>query len=385
MPERASQASTKRPPANQASLDQASLDQAGSDRQAGLDRPGPDGTGPDETGPEGARSAELRVEASLIEEARTARGSEVSPFREFSKAEWARLRADTPMTLTPEEVMRMQGLNDRVSLTEVEEVYLPLSRLLSLYVAATQELFRATRRFLGTEDGKTPFVIGVAGSVAVGKSTTSRLLQALLARWPAMPKVDLITTDGFLHPNAVLQRLGLMERKGFPESYDLPALLRFLSDIKAGLRRVRAPVYSHFFYDVIPGRSVEVDQPDILIVEGLNVLQTGRAPRDGKAIPFVSDFFDFKVYIDADEEVLRRWYVERFMRLRETAFRDPQSYFFRYSQVGDEEAAEIANGIWERINLANLRENILPTRQRADLILTKDPGHQVETVALRKL
>ena len=350
-----------------------------------LEEPRRDQARPDGARPGEARPGEARPGAADVEDARPARGSDVSPFRVFTKAEWARLRADTPMTLTPEEVMRMQGLNDRVSLTEVEEVYLPLSRLLSFYVAGTQELFRATRRFLGTEDGKTPFIIGVAGSVAVGKSTTSRLLQALLARWPAMPKVDLITTDGFLYPNSVLQRLGLMERKGFPESYDLPALLRFLSDIKAGLRQVRAPVYSHFFYDVIPGRAVEVDQPDILIVEGLNVLQTGRAPRDGKAIPFVSDFFDFKVYIDADEEVLRRWYVERFMRLRETAFRDPQSYFFRYSQVGDEEAAEIANGIWERINLANLRENILPTRPRADLILTKDPGHQVETVALRKL
>ncbi|MDQ4059606.1 MAG: type I pantothenate kinase [Pseudomonadota bacterium] len=335
--------------------------------------------------PNGAASDPIGPDDARLDEARLDWGREVSPYRVFTKPEWARLRADTPMTLTPEEVMRLQSLNDRVSLTEVEEVYLPLSRLLSLYVAATQELFRATRRFLGTEDGKTPFILGVAGSVAVGKSTTARLLQALLARWPAMPKVDLITTDGFLYPNAVLAREGLMERKGFPESYDLPTLLRFLSDIKAGQRSVRAPVYSHFFYDVIPGRFVEVDQPDILIVEGLNVLQTGRAPRDGKAIPFVSDYFDFSVYLDADEEVLRRWYIERFLRLRETAFRDPQSYFHRYSQLTDSEAVTIADDIWERINLVNLRENVLPTRQRADLILAKDPQHQVEAVALRKL
>src|SRR5476649_456628 len=233
----------------------------------------------------------------------------LSPYRTFSRAEWAALREDTPMTLTSEEVTRLRSLHDRLDIKEVEEIYLSLSRLLSLYVSATQRLHRAQQRFLGTEDAKVPYIIGVAGSVAVGKSTTARVLQALLARWTNVPKVDLITTDGFLLPNAVLEREGLMEKKGFPESYDLPALLRFLADVKAGRRPVRAPVYSHLVYDVMPNHWVEIDRPDILIVEGLNVLQTGQLPRDGKAIPYVSDFFDFSVYIDAEEEVLKSWYV----------------------------------------------------------------------------
>jgi type I pantothenate kinase len=309
----------------------------------------------------------------------------LSPYRVFSRAEWARLRADTPMTLTPEEVTRVRSLHDRLDMEEVEEIYLPLSRLLSLYVEATQRLFRAQQGFLGTIDTKMPFIIGVAGSVAVGKSTTARLLQALLARWPNVPRVDLVTTDGFLFPNAVLEREGLMEKKGFPESYDLNTLLRFLTDVKAGHRPARAPVYSHLVYDVMPNHWVEIDRPDILIVEGLNVLQTGRLPRDGKAIPFVSDFFDFSVYLDADEEVLRAWYVERFLALRETAFRDPKSYFHRYSTMTDAEAAETATSIWTRINLVNLHENILPTRQRADLILKKAHSHRIEEVALRRL
>jgi type I pantothenate kinase len=309
----------------------------------------------------------------------------VSPYHVFSRAEWAARREDTPMTLTPDEVVRLRSLHDRLDIAEIEEIYLPLSRLLSLYVAATQRLFVAQQRFLSTEDAKTPYVIGVAGSVAVGKSTTARVLQALLARWPNMPKVDLITTDGFLYPNAVLERDNLLERKGFPESYDLPALLRFLYDIKAGRRPVQAPVYSHLIYDVVPHQQIEIDRPDILIVEGLNVLQTGRLPRDGKAIPFVSDFFDFSIYLDADEDVLMQWYVERFLALRETAFRDPKSYFHRYSQLSDVEASDTATSIWTRINLLNLHENILPTRRRADLILTKQKNHAVHEVALRKL
>ncbi len=262
---------------------------------------------------------------------------------------------------------------------------MPLSRLLSLYVAATQSLFRAQQDFLGTKDAKMPYIIGVGGSVAAGKSTTARVLQALLARWPNVPKVDLITTDGFLYPNAVLEREGLMDKKGFPESYDLPALLRFLSDIKAGRRPVRAPVYSHLIYDIIPNQWVEIDRPDILIVEGLNVLQAGRLPRDGKAVPFVSDFFDFSVYLDADEDVLLRWYVDRFLTLRGTSFADPKSYFHRYARLSDKEAIATATSIWNRINLVNLRENILPTRPRADLILKKGESHLVEEVALRRL
>jgi type I pantothenate kinase len=270
-------------------------------------------------------------------------------------------------------------------MAEVEEIYLPLSRLLSLYVLATQRLFRVQQAFLGTEDSKMPYVIGVAGSVAVGKSTTARVLQALLARWPDTPKVDLVTTDGFLYSNAVLEHEGLMEKKGFPESYDLAALLRFLADVKAGRRPARAPVYSHLIYDVLPNEWVEIDRPDILIVEGLNVLQAGRAPRDGKAIPFVSDFFDFSIYLDAAEDVLLSWYVDRFLTLRVTSFADPKSYFHRYSKLSDTEAVEVATSIWKRINLLNLHDNILPTRQRADLILKKGESHLVEEVALRRL
>jgi type I pantothenate kinase len=309
----------------------------------------------------------------------------LSPYRTFSRAEWAALREDTPMTLRSEEVTRLRSMHDRLDMSEVEEIYLPLSRLLSMYVAATQRLFLVQQRFLGTEDAKMPYIIGIGGSVAVGKSTTARVLQALLARWPNVPKVDLITTDGFLYPNAVLEREGLMERKGFPESYDLPALLRFLSDVKAGRRPTRAPIYSHLVYDVVPNHWVEIDRPDILIVEGLNVLQAGRLPKDGEAIPFVSDFFDFSVYLDADEEVLKSWYVSRFLTLRGTAFSDPKSYFHRYSQLTDAEATETATAIWTRINLVNLNENILPTRQRADLILKKGESHGVDEVALRKL
>jgi type I pantothenate kinase len=309
----------------------------------------------------------------------------LSPYHTFSRAAWAELREDTPMTLTPEEVTRLRSMHDRLDMNEVEEIYLPLSRLLSMYVAATQRLFRAQQRFLGTEDAKMPYIIGIGGSVAVGKSTTARVLQALLARWPNVPKVDLVTTDGFLYPNAILERQRLMDRKGFPDSYDLPALLRFLNDVKAGRRPTRAPIYSHLIYDVMPNHWVEVDLPDLLIVEGLNVLQAGYLPKDGEAIPFVSDFFDFSIYLDADEDVLQRWYINRFLTLRGTAFSDPKSYFHRYSKLTDAEATKTATDIWMRINLVNLHENILPTRLRADLILKKGEMHGVDEVALRKL
>ncbi len=308
-----------------------------------------------------------------------------SPYRLFSRDEWAALRADTPLTLTIDDLRKLRATNDPISIDEVVAIYLPLSRLLALYVAATQGLFKATQRFLGAEDGKVPYLIGVAGSVAVGKSTTARVLKALLSRWPNTPKVDLVTTDGFLHPNRVLTEQGLMERKGFPESFNGAALINFLSDVKAGLRNVRAPVYSHLVYDIVLGEEVVVDRPDILIVEGLNVLLPNRPTRDGRDIAFVSDFFDFSVYLDADETLLEDWYVSRFMRLRETAFRDPKSYFRKYGEIGDTEADVIAHDIWRRINLRNLVENVRPTRARASLILTKGASHRIEQVALRKL
>jgi type I pantothenate kinase len=311
--------------------------------------------------------------------------AQLSPYRVFTRSEWAKLRADTPLTLSAEEVEELRGVNDRINLDEVIAIYLPLSRLLNLYVAASQDLFKVTQKFLGGNNHKVPYIIGVAGSVAGGKSTTARILRGLLARWPNHPKVSLLPTDGFLLPNAVLEREGLMNRKGFPESYDLPVLLRFLSDIKAGKRDVRAPVYSHLTYDIEPGKHITVDQPDILIAEGLNVLQTGRPPRDGKAIPYVSDYFDFSIFIDADENDLRTWYVNRFFSFRETAFADPKSYFHRYSKLTDVETRETATRIWETVNLVNLRENVLPTRQRADLILRKSADHLVSTVHLRKI
>ena len=308
-----------------------------------------------------------------------------SPYRHFTRAQWAALRADTPLTLTGEDLGRLRSINEPITLEEVIAIYLPLSRLLALYVAATQGLFKATQRFLGADDGKVPYIIGVAGSVAAGKSTFTRVMQALLARWPNTPRVELVTTDGFLYPNAALERDGLMGKKGFPESYDAAALLRFLSDVKAGRRHVAAPVYSHLTYDIMPGDSVVVDRPDILIVEGLNVLLPERRGKEGRGNGVVSDFFDFSIYLDASEADLERWYVARFMRLRETSFRDPRSYFTKYATLGDEAAKAKAREIWTTINLANLRENVLPTRERANLILTKGDAHRIEDVELRKL
>jgi type I pantothenate kinase len=308
-----------------------------------------------------------------------------SPYRVFSREEWAKLRADTPMTLVPRDLDQLSGLIEDLSMVEVEQIYLPLSRLLNLHVAAAQELHAVTNRFLGRKDHRVPYILGIAGSVAVGKSTTARVLRALLARWPDHPRVDLITTDGFLHPNEELNRRGIMQRKGFPESFDTARLLNFLHEVKSGKERVEAPVYSHFHYDILPGQALVIDRPDILIVEGLNVLQPARMPKDGEAIPFVSDFFNFSIYIDADAKVIEEWYVTRFMRLRQTAFRDPGAYFHRYAQLTPDEARAQALEIWRTINEKNLAENILPTRQRARLILRKSANHRIEDVALRRI
>ena len=302
-----------------------------------------------------------------------------TPYLDFSRAAWAKLRAATPLTLTETDLAELRGINERLSLNDVAEVFLPLSRLLNLYVGATQNLHKATDTFLGNLPAKVPYIIGIAGSVAVGKSTTARILAALLARWPDHPKVDLVTTDGFLHPTRVLEERGLMQRKGFPESYDQRRLLQFVADVKSGAERVAAPVYSHLLYDIIPGEEKLVHRPDILLVEGLNVLQTGGART------FVSDYFDFSIYIDADEESIERWYIARFLRLRETVFTDPRSYFHRYAKLSETEAVETARHIWESINGPNLRDNIQPTRERAHLILRKGADHLIESVRLRKL
>ena len=309
----------------------------------------------------------------------------LAPYHRFTKAQWSALRADEPMTLDAADIQRLRTLSDPISLEEAEEVYLPLTRLLSFYVEAVQGLHNVSTRFLETPDQKVPFIIGVAGSVAVGKSTTARILRALLQRWPSSPKVDLVTTDGFLLPNAVLSERGIMERKGFPESYDRSRFVQFLSDIKSGKSQVAAPVYSHLVYDIVPDQQVVIDRPDILIVEGLNILQPGELPKTGKPILFASDFIDFSIYIDADENDLRDWFMERFFQLRETAFRDPTSFFRRFAEMSKDEAGAFGKMVWQTINLPNLQQNVVPTRGRADLILKKGKSHAIETVKLRRV
>ncbi|MBP3088907.1 type I pantothenate kinase [Corynebacterium sp. sy017] len=307
-----------------------------------------------------------------------ARPKDSSPYLDFDRESWRHLRKSMPQVLTEEEVVALRGVGENVDLTEVTEVYLPLSRLIHLQVQARQELTAATETFLGDRFSHVPFVIGVAGSVAVGKSTTARLLQVLLQRWDSHPRVDLVTTDGFLFPAAELDKRGIMERKGYPESYDQRALLRFVTDVKSGKAHVQAPVYSHTRYDRIPDETIDVDRPDILIVEGLNVLQTGPTLT-------ISDLFDFSVYVDAKTHDIERWYIERFLQLRHSAFRQPDAHFSHYADMSDEQAIAEARNIWQTINLPNLVENILPTRVRASLVLSKGTDHSIKRVRMRKI
>lgn len=318
-------------------------------------------------------------EAQTGNQAETA--NPLSPFVEISRADWAELGNSTELPLTEAEILQIRGLGDFLDIREVTEVYLPLSRLLNLYVSEAQKLHRVSSDFLGERAGRTPFIIGIAGSVAVGKSTVARLLKEMLSRWEGTPRVELVTTDGFLYPNAELERRGLMERKGFPESYDRLALLQFVADVKSGVPEVEAPVYSHLVYDIVPEEKVVIHHPDVLIVEGLNVLQ---APGQGQDLA-LSDFFDFKIYVDAATEDVTEWFLNRFYKLRESAFTDPASFFHRYSEMPTDKALARANEIWNTINLPNLTENILPTRSRATLVLKKGKNHAVESVLLRKL
>lgn len=306
--------------------------------------------------------------------------ADANRYERFDRNEWAKLRAQTPLTLSESDLDELRGINDRIDLDEVVAVYLPLTRLLNLYVSATQNLHKVSSTFLGTLAPKMPYVIGIAGSVAVGKSTSARILQALLIHWPEHPRVELVTTDGFLYPNAVLEEREIMNRKGFPESYDTKLLLQFLRNVKAGNAEVSAPVYSHVVYDIIEGEHEIVHQPDILIIEGLNVLQVG-----AEASEFVSDYFDFSIYIDALEADIENWYVERFLALRQTVFKNPDSFFAHFSHLSDSQAIEVAHNIWSDINGKNLRENIAPTRPRASLVLRKSADHRISEVQLRKL
>ncbi|MEC5345313.1 type I pantothenate kinase [Brenneria populi] len=307
-----------------------------------------------------------------------------TPYLQFNRRQWAALRDSVPLTLTEEEIVKLKGINEDLSLDEVAEIYLPLSRLLNFYISSNLRRQAVLEQFLGTDGQKIPYIISIAGSVAVGKSTTARVLQALLSRWPEHRSVELITTDGFLHPNSVLKDRDLMKKKGFPQSYDIHSLVKFVSDIKSGASEVTAPTYSHLIYDIVPNHHKILKQPDILILEGLNVLQSGMDyPHDPHRV-FVSDFVDFSIYVDAPEDLLKVWYINRFLKFRQGAFSDPSSYFHNYAKLSEQEAIDIASQLWREINGLNLQQNILPTRERASLIMTKSANHAVEYVRLRK-
>ena len=305
-------------------------------------------------------------------------------YMHFERQQWSQLRDNVELTLSEEDIKQLQGINESLSMQEVVDIYLPLSRLLNLYVEARHHRHTVRDKFLDANNAKVPYIIGIAGSVAVGKSTSARILQALLSRWPEHPKVSLVTTDGFLRPNQELVTRNIMHKKGFPESFDIKALVSFVSAIKSGKKNVTAPIYSHLTYDIIPDESLLVDQPDIVILEGLNVLQTASNDPAQCHRVFVSDFVDFSIFVDADTELLKTWYIQRFLKFREGAFTDPKSYFHSYSKMSEKKAIAIASKIWDEINGINLEENIRPTRDRANLVLKKSTNHQVSSVQLRK-